>query len=159
MRFLAALLDDDSRGAAQKGHHPVGGLRHHQDIPCAEAGSGLFLVVGDTDPGGGGFPADAMAGGKHIPHHVHLNQVGGAGDADRHSCGENHHIPVSQQALCTRGLDRLFEHLLAAVLAFPHQNRGDAPRKGEVVIGAFIGSAGDDRHRRAEAGGHPGGIT
>ena len=102
--------------------------------------------------------ADADTGQQGIADHVDLDHVGGAGDADGNTGGDDDEVAVLHKA---RGLGLRNRHTDELIRGgrVVHQQRGNAAVDVQLAAGSFIKHTGDNLGVGTEAAQQAGGLT
>ena len=102
--------------------------------------------------------ADADTGQQGIADHVDLNHVGGAGDADGNTGGDDDEVAVLHKTRALGLRNRHTDELIRGSRVV-HQQRGNAAVDVQLAAGSFIQHTGDNLGVRTEAAQQAGGLT
>ncbi len=89
MRILSIGFRYNSDTVFDLRKNSVAGLRDHQNIPGLTIVDSLFFCFADTEISACAALADPLAGDENITYQLHFQKIGGAGNAERHSCRDD----------------------------------------------------------------------
>ena len=155
MGVLPLGLGDDAPAAPQIGHNAVIRFGNHQNVPLPEALGHILQVLAHAEPGGYGLFCHALAGKKHMTHHMDLHHVGGAGNAQGHSGCDNHNVAALHHAGLLGRVHRVVKQGVRVALFRDEQGR-HAPGKVQLAADVFLCGTAHNGIERPELGELPG---